>query len=129
MAQIYAGSLCTLATLASENSNGGFCRSTDKMTNFPYRFNLSLGSQRIRVFPCEPNDWGSEMHGPLLDRAWTLQERELSTRILHCSRNALLWECKTSRASADLPWLRVSNPRRALFHVPCIPDGVKEARP
>ncbi len=106
MAIVYAGSVCTLSALGSEDSNGGFFRVTEKKTNFGFRYDLSLGSQRIRVFSCEPNDW--DLHGPLMDRAWTLQERALSNRILHFSRNELLWECKTLRASTDLPWLQVS---------------------
>ena len=106
MATVYAGSVCTLSALGSEDSNGGFFRVADKKRDFVFRYDLHLGSQRIRVFPCEPNDWG--LAGPLMKRAWTLQERELSNRILHFSRNELLWECKTLRATADLPWLQVS---------------------
>jgi Heterokaryon incompatibility protein (HET) len=33
---------------------------------------------------------------PLEDRAWCLQERILSTRIVHFSRDELVWECKCS---------------------------------
>lgn len=106
MAIVYARSVCTLSALGSEDSNGGFFRVAEKKRDFVFRYDLSLGSQRIRVFPCEPNDWG--LAGPLMKRAWTLQERELSNRILYFSRNQLPWECKTLRASADLPWLQVS---------------------
>ena len=107
MAIVYAGSICTLSALASEDSNGGFFRVAEKKTDFVFRYDLSLGSQRIRVFPCEPNTW--RLGGPVMDRAWTLQERELSNRILHFPRTELLWECKTLKASADLPWIQVSN--------------------
>ena len=106
MAIVYAGSVFTLSALGSEDSNGGFFRVAEKETDCVFRYDLSLGSQRIRVFPSEPNAWG--LVGPLMDRAWTLQERALSNRILHFSRRELLWECKTSRASTDLPWLQVS---------------------
>ncbi|KAI0172692.1 HET-domain-containing protein [Hypoxylon sp. FL1284] len=33
---------------------------------------------------------------PLLTRAWTLQERLLSQRILHATASELIWECKTT---------------------------------
>lgn len=32
---------------------------------------------------------------PLLSRAWVYQERKLSARMVHFTRNQLLWECKT----------------------------------
>lgn len=105
MATIYAGSVCTLSALGSVDSNGGFFRVAEKKRDFVFRYDLNLGSQRIRVFPCEPNNWG--LAGPLMKRAWTLQERELSNRILHFSEEELFWECKTLRASTDLPWLAV----------------------
>lgn len=124
MAIVYAGSVCTLSALGWEDSNGGFFRVAEKETDFVFRYDLSLGSQRIRVFPCEPNDWG--LDGPLMDRAWTLQERALSNRILHFSRNELLWECKTLRASADLPWLQVSKSQSSFSPVSCVSGGGEE---
>ena len=74
MAIVYAGSACTLSALSSEHSNGGFFRVAKKKTDYVSRYDLTLGSQRIRVFPCEPNE--CTLFGPLMDRAWTLQERE-----------------------------------------------------
>jgi hypothetical protein len=41
---------------------------------------------------------------PLNSRAWTLQERQLSTRILHFTEYMVLWECKEHRASTQVPW-------------------------
>ena len=121
MAIVYAGSVCTLSALGSKDSNGGFFRVAEKKRDFVFRYDLSLGSQRIRVFPCEPNSWG--LSGPLMRRAWTLQERALSNRILHFSRNELLWECKTLSASADLPWLAVSIFYNSFSPFSCISGG------
>ena len=106
MAIVYAGSVCTLSALGSEDSNGGFFRVAQKKTDFVFRYDLVLGSQRIRVFPCEPNDW--RLEGPLMGRGWTLQERVLSNRNLFFSQGELHWECKTLRGSGDIPWLQVS---------------------
>ncbi|KAL8721178.1 MAG: hypothetical protein Q9181_007763 [Wetmoreana brouardii] len=103
MANVYAGALCTLSALSSKDSTGGFFRTTEKHTDFVFRYDLELGDQRVRVFPCEPNSWS--LSGPLMKRAWTLQERELSNRILHFSRDDLLWECKTMKGSLDMPYL------------------------
>ena len=109
MAMVYAGSVCTLSVLGSKDSNGGFFRGPGERSDCVFRHGLTFASQCIRVFPSEPNSW--VLDGLLMDRAWTLQERELSKRILHFSRDELLWECGTLRASADLPWLQVSKPR------------------
>lgn len=106
MGEIYAGSVCTLCALASEDSYGGFFRATERKMKSDFRFDLSIGSKRIRIFAAEPNDWG--LWGPVMKRAWTLQERELSNRILYFSNYELFWECKTLRATEDVPWLQVS---------------------
>ncbi|KAL8881084.1 MAG: hypothetical protein Q9198_001640 [Flavoplaca austrocitrina] len=103
MADVYAGALCTLAAVSSQDSRGGFFRISEKKMEFVFRYDLNLGDKRIRVFPCEPNSWS--ISGPLMSRAWTLQERKLSNRILYFKRGDLLWECATMKASADLPYL------------------------
>ncbi|KAK2600136.1 hypothetical protein QQS21_005151 [Conoideocrella luteorostrata] len=41
---------------------------------------------------------------PLTKRGWTLQERELSSRIVHYSRDSIRWECGAARASLEFPW-------------------------
>lgn len=42
------------------------------------------------------NTGTATLSNPLLGRAWTFQERGLSTRILHFGRVELLWECRTT---------------------------------
>lgn len=99
MAKVYAASICTFSALGSEDG-GGFCRVEEKKTNFAFRYDLSHGSQCVRVYTCEPAFW--MLDGPLVDKACTLQERDLSSRILHFSRDELLWEWKMMRVSAIL---------------------------
>lgn len=41
--------------------------------------------------------------GPLNVRGWTLQERELSPRILHYTKDQVLWECRECTASEARP--------------------------
>jgi hypothetical protein len=38
---------------------------------------------------------------PLNERAWTVQERVLSSRIIHFSEQQLVWQCKTCAVSED----------------------------
>lgn len=40
---------------------------------------------------------------PLLLRGWCFQEREISRRILHYTKNQVLWECRALQASESLP--------------------------
>lgn len=105
MATVYVGAVVTLSALGSPDSNGGFyLRPPKEKTDFVYRHDITLGSQRYRVFVCEPDS--PHISGPLMERAWTYQERELSPRILHFGRHNLIWECKQLTATTSLPWLR-----------------------
>lgn len=118
MGQVYARSLITLTASMSRNSDGG-CRVGKRPAaenNQP--LDILKGSKRIRIFENTPLDWNDAWNrGPLRKRAWTLQERQLSTRSLHFSETLLLWECKTSKASSELPWMqmRIEDPPSLLM--------------
>ena len=110
MGRVYAASLCTLSAAMSENSNSGChtvaSRRAKADNNHPV--DLKKGSKRIRFFKRSPQDWNEAWRkGPLRQRAWTLQERHLSTRNVFFSEDILLWECQTSRASSELPWMQM----------------------
>ncbi|PMD40055.1 HET-domain-containing protein [Hyaloscypha variabilis F] len=56
----------------------------------------------IRAF--QQDLWASEVDAsPLSRRAWTLQERILSARILHFGKTQVFWECQLSKASETWP--------------------------
>ncbi|KAE9381644.1 HET-domain-containing protein [Stipitochalara longipes BDJ] len=56
----------------------------------------------IRAF--QKDLWASEVDAsPLSRRAWTLQERILSPRILHFGKTQVFWECQISKASETWP--------------------------
>ncbi|KAL4724391.1 hypothetical protein ACLX1H_009005 [Fusarium chlamydosporum] len=56
-------------------------------------------SREISILPIAPS-WVSEIkRSPLYDRGWAIQERILSTRIVHFAANMVLWECHEGRAS------------------------------
>lgn len=83
---------------------------------------IDTGAGRIRLFESSPRQWHIEYgdntykhgkygtHNPLRTRAWTLQERELSSRGIHFSANMVLWECRTTKASSELPWESLEPP-------------------
>lgn len=75
--------------------------------NDPYPF-------RFRLFYSLNDDWNFVYRGdarmapnensPLRSRAWTLQEQQLSRRIIHFAKNQVLWECAELKATAQRPW-------------------------
>jgi hypothetical protein len=119
MASVYGNALVTLSALSSVDSTHGCRVPNPRATTHNHRFcDFDLGHHRIRVFEGEIRKWHEEYgddtyrhgeHGenPLRRRAWTLQERELSTRNIHFSQNLVLWQCKTLKASSELPWHEV----------------------
>ena len=115
MAKVYSGSLCTLSALNSKNSNEGCRLGVSGRFSHSRYLDLDFSLRRVRIFMEEPVGWHSEYgddpyrhegHGrnPLRQRAWTLQERELSIRNIHFGPNLLLWECKEKKGSNQLPW-------------------------
>lgn len=114
MAKVYGGSLCTLSALEAQDSTEGF-RIRDDVQNFGSYIDLDLGPRRVRIFEDKPRDWHLEYgddhfrhrgfgRKPLRKRAWTLQERELSTRNIHFAGDLILWECRETKGSNQLPW-------------------------
>jgi len=107
MADIYTNSFCTIAASSSPDSHGG-CRIAGQesaMTQEIQHFDLEIGLQRIRFNKGPSIRWDIEYDsGPLRLRAWALQEREFSHRIVHFAQNVLLWECRTAKACSNLPW-------------------------
>ncbi|KAJ4138810.1 hypothetical protein NW768_002683 [Fusarium equiseti] len=53
----------------------------------------------ISILPKVPS-WISEIKGaPLYERGWAIQERMLSTRVVHFANNMVVWECHECRAT------------------------------
>jgi hypothetical protein len=118
MAEVYGNSLCTLAALSSRDGTQGCNRVADIQRSTRNTFidlNWNRGNYPyIRVFEKEPSNWDDEYDGglgrdnllrsPLRHRAWVLQEKELSRRSIHFGKDQLLWECRGTKATAQLPW-------------------------
>lgn len=121
MGEIYRESICTLCALSSKDGDGG-CRvnaSNEDVDHLRY-VDLDIVEYRIRLIETETNDsrtilewdveygdddfksrpWGGN---PLRTRAWTFQERELSVRAIHFSKQTLLWECMEMKGSTEIP--------------------------
>ena len=100
MSQVYSNSMCNISALDAHDSTGGlfFDRET---SNIPYcTFTACWKFKEKRVYEFAYTDFWSDSvhHAPLTRRAWVLQERLLSPRILHFGKRQLLWECNQLRA-------------------------------
>ena len=101
MASIYANSYLTIAASTAQDGSIGMLnpRSKSDTVQMKYEYN---GNQNCRLFMYpEPLVASPSTHGddwlesePLNHRAWTLQERYLSTRILHYANSQMFYECQ-----------------------------------
>ncbi|GAW25628.1 putative heterokaryon incompatibility protein [Rosellinia necatrix] len=104
MAAIYRGAYLTLAASGSSNGTQG-CRLRNG--SLPYvDMPISKRGEKSSYRMCA---WSNFNHDhmdrdPLHSRSWSLQERELSSRIAHFSRDTVQWECYQSNASLVFPW-------------------------
>ncbi|KAL9610423.1 MAG: hypothetical protein Q9167_004878 [Letrouitia subvulpina] len=109
MGEIYSNSYCTLAASSSTSSNDGFlCRRNPKCSypcvlTYPSSTGISEGIVVHPAFPLPTFEEIALKKVPLLKRAWTLQERDLSPRTLHFIDNQLMWECRSQKAMESDP--------------------------
>ncbi|EPE33442.1 Cytochrome P450 [Glarea lozoyensis ATCC 20868] len=95
MGDIYRNSHLTLSALDASDSHCGFIcsRSRDSLVHL----SGNDSSQELYVRPAS-KPWDTLFSdAPLNKRAWALQERLLSTRVVHFSKTELLWECYFKR--------------------------------
>ncbi|KAI9764654.1 MAG: hypothetical protein M1840_008151 [Geoglossum simile] len=106
---VYSHALLTIAASDAESGDDGLFLPRNPLSITPYTFfGEQLGNSMDRQSACAtviPNfgDWMKSTMGSLQLRGWTLQERHLSLRIIHFSKNRILWECRESVASEDHP--------------------------
>ncbi|KAL6918386.1 hypothetical protein FSST1_009881 [Fusarium sambucinum] len=89
MCDYYSNAYCCIAASSAEDSSEGILVERP-VANFPFREWSNPGG---KLLGC-PHNAQRLFRNPLLERAWCLQEWILSPRILHWTRNGLIWECK-----------------------------------
>lgn len=102
MASVYEKALLTLAATAADDRAGLFVQS-----NLHDLATLPRNAQDPRSPPvyftahiAQPHDWDRHiLNAPLNSRAWVMQERILSRRIVHFAGDQLYWECRRQRSS------------------------------
>ncbi|KAK3489937.1 HET-domain-containing protein [Neurospora crassa] len=130
MALVYSHGYFTLAALSAKDGTEGCQMVADIQSSYSNCFvdidfyDYGLGQdktryhhQRVRIFetPVNINEHDESINGgPLNDRAWTLQEKELSRRVISFSKQGLLWECTELRATSQRPWIH-TRPESSLY--------------
>jgi hypothetical protein len=99
MSSIYRNSTLTIsATGAVDGSRGCFLpEAHSEIVQLPQTFSDNGGTAYVtgtRQIGTSGPPWADKVaSGPLFQRAWALQERSLSRRILHCCTGQWVWEC------------------------------------
>ncbi|KAI4281986.1 MAG: hypothetical protein L6R38_003278 [Xanthoria sp. 2 TBL-2021] len=126
MSSVYKYSYCTIAATAAAGDDSGCFLFRDPQLALPVQFSFSdLPSQSpsylSRIVDSAGIQDGTLINGtytlqenrgmwfediensPLFARAWVLQERLLSPRILHFAKSQLYWECREVQACESYP--------------------------
>lgn len=98
---IYSNAILNIAATASVDSNGGLFQGSKSLALNPCRVNLKGNLIDETEFICHrPYEWDDSIErAPLARRAWVVQERMLSPRIVHFAEDQIYWECQSCRDS------------------------------
>lgn len=104
MGDIYRNSICNIAATVAKNSHSGFLteRPGARYLLKPCKLQ-DINNKGIYVLPPQPSFSEIVDNAPLNRRAWVLQERMLSPRILHWAPEGMFWQCTKTWASEDAP--------------------------
>ncbi len=100
MGDIYRNGFLTIAAVSSADSRGG-CFSQTEPDRCLRIWNQGSVDMLVGIRHCDPLGDKSEFSAvktryPLFTRAWVLQERKLSRRVLYCNREELQFGCQES---------------------------------
>ena len=104
MQSVYENSTCTIAAADSENPHGGCLYSRDPLTYVPCNVPYSKDPPIYAHSPARPSGQFHNLYSsPLMRRAWIVQERFLSPRILFCGKLGMFWMCSAGVADEREP--------------------------
>lgn len=108
MADVYSGAVSTIASTGSPSGDGGCYHERDSQSLLPCIMDVlspqSGALESIYIRRDDILDFGRYVdRAPLNKRAWAVQERLLSPRILHFGAEMLYWECRCRSASELAP--------------------------
>jgi len=91
MGDIYHGAVCTIAAVAAQDSHQGLFAKENPLTQIPC---ILSGSSENALHVCRDPGW-SYGPAPLHRRAWVVQERVLSPRIISYTQQGVIGTCST----------------------------------
>jgi len=97
MGDVYERAYCTIAAAAAPSGDiGCFAqeRAHDDQIVLLLRGRETTVPGAVYLAKLRGPGWTHFDQGPLFSRAWVVQERLLSTRVLHFSRDQIYWECR-----------------------------------
>ncbi|KAJ8112154.1 hypothetical protein OPT61_g5416 [Boeremia exigua] len=104
---VYRNSYCNIAIADSVGQYGGAFRSREPTDVSPVEYMPREGSPMLsgKKWRVVPEDlWARELlQSSLYTRGWVFQERMLSPRILHFTKNQIFWDCPSLSACEALP--------------------------
>lgn len=96
---VFANALCTISASDARDCRDGLFRSrTMKPIRLTYESDGFNPKTTVRLQPTSSGSWMKGLQGPLQRRAWVLQERHLSPRIIHYTKKYLMWGCRIAIA-------------------------------
>ncbi|KAL6799878.1 heterokaryon incompatibility domain-containing protein [Trichoderma sp. SZMC 28012] len=104
MGSYYSNALFCISALCTSDSSDGFLRERHS-ARYPWRKEECIQYEE-NFFSITPSEGLSNIRikdMPLMERAWALQERILSTRRLHWSGIGMLWECDSGLFQENQP--------------------------
>lgn len=101
MAEVYRNARCTVAATGSKGDQEGIFLERPQQDVISLRYNAA--NTYVAATNSEEDVAAmKELHiSPLSTRAWTMQERLLSRRIIHFTQSRVIWECRTRSETED----------------------------
>lgn len=104
MSEVYSNSFCNISAMDAPDAHHSMFSSRDPNSLGPEIVNLAINSQIAPYLISHTIFWDIEVSHALVNtRAWVLQERLLSPRILHFGDRQLFWECQMKDAAEVYP--------------------------
>ncbi|KAF2866400.1 heterokaryon incompatibility protein-domain-containing protein, partial [Massariosphaeria phaeospora] len=107
MHKVYRYSYCNLVATDSINGQGGLFRERGPSAVLPVKYhgrgtNRAFREESWVIVPADI--WEEELLSSFIyTRGWVFQERMLSPRLLHFSKNQIFWDCGTLSACETFP--------------------------